>query len=137
MLRALFAARRRGVTVQVIVPANSDVRLVRWASRYLYPRLLRAGIELYERERLMLHSKMMVVDGTWSVVGSCNLDPRSLEINLEFVAVIRSAALAELITQIHHDELAASRRVTEADIARRTIWQRIVDRIAFVLRWWL
>jgi len=137
MLRALFAARRRGATVQVIVPANSDVKLVRWASRYLYPRLLRAGIELYERERRMLHSKMMVVDGTWSVVGSCNLDPRSLEINLEFVAVIRSTALAELITQIHHDELAASRRVTEADIARRTIWQRIADRVAYVLRWWL
>ena len=123
--------------MQVIVPANSDVKLVRWASRYLYPRLLRAGIELYERERRMLHSKMMVVDGTWSVVGSCNLDPRSLEINLEFVAVIRSTALAELITQIHHDELAASRRVTEADIARRTIWQRIADRVAYVLRWWL
>lgn len=137
MLRALFAARRRGALVQVIVPANSDVPLVRWASRYLYPRLLRRGIELYERERRMLHSKMIVVDGEWSVVGSCNLDPRSLGINLEFVAVIRSSALAEVVTRIHHEELAASRRVTEADVARRTVWQRFVDYIAYLLRWWL
>jgi cardiolipin synthase len=104
MLRAIFAARRRGATIQVIVPGNSDVKLVRWASRYLYPRLLRGGIELYERELRMLHSKMIVVDGTWSVVGSCNLDPRSLDINLEFVAVIRSAELADLVTRIHRDD---------------------------------
>ena len=137
MLRAIVGARRRGATIQVIVPAESDVKLVRWATRYLYPKLLQGGIELYERESRMLHSKMMVVDGAWSVVGSCNLDPRSLEINLEFVAVIRSVALAELVTQIHRDELAASRRVTTADIARRTIWQRLGDRVAYLLRWWL
>jgi phosphoribosylanthranilate isomerase len=82
------------VLVRVIVPEQSDVKLVQWATRHFYEYLLKRGIRIYERQDRMLHSKAMVIDGQWSVIGSCNLDPRSLRLNLEFFAVIHAPQVA-------------------------------------------
>ena len=137
IVRALFKARHRGSRVRVVVPGNSDVKLVEWATRHLYGKLLRRGIEVYERQRRMLHSKVLVVDEQWSVVGSCNLDARSLRINYEFLAVIRSAQFAAALTAICEDDIRHSRRITAEDMAGRSRWRRWLDRGAYVLRWWL
>jgi cardiolipin synthase len=138
--RVLAAIRRtagRGVRVRAVVPAESDVKLVYCATRYLYAQLIHMGVEVYERQDRMLHSKVMVVDDLWVVVGSSNLDPRSLLINLEFVAIIRSAAMAAKVTAICYHEIAHSRPVTLATWNARTWWQRLVDRTAYAFRRWL
>ena len=70
-----------GVTIRVIIPATATFRLHR-ATRYFYAYLLKRGFRIYEQSDYMLHSKVMVVDQEWSVVGSCNMDPRSLRFNL-------------------------------------------------------
>jgi len=137
VLRTILRARRRGRLVTVIVPGASDVPLVQRASRYLYGQLLKRKVEIFERQRSMLHSKVMIVDDDLTVVGSCNLDARSLEFNLEFLAVIRSAAMAQAVATICNEELAASHRVTAMDIERSSFWQRLLDRGAYLLRWWL
>ncbi|MBI3464014.1 MAG: hypothetical protein HY000_13290 [Planctomycetes bacterium] len=137
VLRALRRARRRGVAVTVIVPGRSDVKLVQWAARHLYAKLLRRGIRIYERKEQMLHSKAMVIDEHWTVIGSCNLDPRSLRINLEFLAAIRSAELASAIHDLCHFELCNSRRVTLRDCRNRRWWQRLMDRGAWAVKRWL
>ena len=137
LLRALFRARRRGVEVQVIVPAQNDVRLVQWATRHLYIRLLRRGIRIFERQDQMLHSKATVIDGEWTIVGSCNLDPRSLWLNLEFLGVIRSRAMAEAIEKICAFEIENSQPVTLETYRSRRWWQCVLDRGAFMLRRWL
>lgn len=137
LLRALFRARRRGVAITVIVPAQSDVRIVQWATRYLYQSLLRHGIHIFERQNQMLHSKVMVIDDHWTVVGSCNLDRRSLWHNLEFLAAIRSAPLAATVQDICIDEIKHSRRVTAYGCQRLRWWQRWLDRFAYALRRWL
>jgi cardiolipin synthase len=133
----LLRARRRGVRIRVIVPGQSDVRLAEWATRYLYSALLRRRICVYERAVEMLHSKVMVVDNQWTVVGSCNLDARSLFINLEFLAVIRSRAFARAVNDICKYELERSQRVTRKSCYRRRLWQRLLERMAWSLRWWL
>jgi cardiolipin synthase len=137
VLKELLRARRRGVTVRVIVPGVSDVPVVQWASRHMYERLLRRGIRIYERKDQMLHSKVMVIDGQWSVIGSCNLDPRSMRLNLEFLAVIRSAELASAVTAICVHEQRHSRPVNVSDCHRRSRWQRMLDSVAWSLRRWL
>lgn len=137
VLRELTRARRRGVTVRVIVPETSDVKVVQWATRHFYDYLLRRGIRIYERLDRMLHSKAMVIDHRWSVIGSCNLDARSLRLNLEFFAVIHSTELARLIDDICRQEMQASRRVTSEYIRNRSCWQRALDRAAWTLRRWL
>jgi cardiolipin synthase len=137
VLRELLRASRRGVTVRVILPGDSDVKSVQWASRYFYDKLLRRGIRIYERKAQMLHSKVMVIDDEWSLIGSCNLDPRSLWINLEFFAVFRSRAMAGAVRRICRFEMRNSRRVTLDDCLGRPWWQRLLDRLAWSMRRWL
>lgn len=137
VLRELVRARRRGVTVRIIVPGESDVPAVQWATSHFYAFLLRRGFRVYERNDFMLHSKVMVVDGDWSVVGSCNLDPRSLRMNLEFLAVIRSRRMAAALKGLCLQEMHGSRRVTMRDWTRRTLWERLRDRFAWSFRHWL
>jgi cardiolipin synthase len=135
--RELLRAKRRGVRVRVVVPGNSDVKLVQWATRHLCLSLLRRGILIYERQDFMLHSKVIVIDGQRTVVGSSNLDPRSLRTNLEFVAVVTSSAMAAEATKFCRHEIQHSRRVRLAEIRNRPWWQRLRDRLAWSLRSWL
>lgn len=134
VLRELLKARRRGVVVRVIVPAQSDVRSVRWASRHMYEKLLRRGIEIYERQDQMLHSKVLVVDDQWSVIGSCNLDPRSLRVNLEFLGVIRSTKFAKLVREVCEYEMQHSQQVTLEHCQQRRWWERWRDWLAWMMR---
>ena len=137
VLRELLRARRRGVEICVIIPGKSDVRAVQWAARHFYSFLLRRGIHIYERKDLMLHSKTLVIDDEWSVVGSCNLDPRSLRLNLEFIGVIYSREAAAVLQGICDYEMENSHRVTLDHWHRRTWLQRIGDRMAWSMRRWL
>ncbi len=137
VLREFFRARKRGVLIRGVVPGQSDVPIVQWATRHLYFRLLRRHVHIYERQRNMLHSKVMVVDDQWSVLGSSNLDARSLWYHLEFLAVIHSPKLAQVLNQIIEGEIACSRRITLRECLARPWWQRWLDRLAWSARWWL
>jgi len=137
VLTRLMRATRRGVRIQLVLPGSSDVPIVQRASRHLFPRLLRRRFEVYERQMQMLHSKVMVVDDEWAVVGSCNLDARSLYINLEFLAVVHSRTFAAALNDIIEAEIRHSRQITPADLSSRPWWQRLLDRLAWALRWWL
>ncbi len=137
VLTALLKAPRRHVRVQVVVPGDSDVPLVQSATRHLYDRLLRRKVRIYERQGHMLHSKVMVVDDDWSVVGSSNLDARSLYLNHEFLAVIHSPQLARALTEIVEGEIACSARISFKAYRARSWWRRLIDRLAWMLRWWL
>jgi cardiolipin synthase A/B len=137
VLRALLRAHRRGVFIRVVVPGESDVPIVQSASRWLYTKLIRRRFHIYERQFNMLHSKVMVIDDQWSVVGSCNLDARSLWINLEFLAVIHSPKFAQALNAIIAHEMERSRRITIQDCFERRWWQRLIDRLAWAFRWWL
>jgi cardiolipin synthase len=137
ILRELGRARRRGVLVRVIVPGQSDVPVVQRASRHCYARLLRYGVHIFERQDRMIHGKVMIVDDRWSLVGSCNLDPRSLWINREFFAVIVSRKAAAVLGKVCAYEVGQSRQVTLAEYRQRPWWTRLLDRIAWSFRWWL
>src|SRR5262249_4819153 len=126
-----------GVFVRTVVPGRSDVPVVQRATRHLYTKLLRRRFHVYERQVNMLHSKVMVVDGEWAVLGSSNLDARSLWINLEFLAAIQSRTLARALNDIIGYEIAHSRRITRKKYLRQRWWQRLLDRLAWSLRWWL
>ncbi len=137
VLRELLRAHRRGAFVRAVVPGKSDVPVVQRATRHLYRRLLRRRFHVYERQVSMLHSKVMIVDGAWTVLGSSNLDARSLWINLEFVAVIHSRRLAATLGEVVRYEIAHSRRIRLRSYLRQPWWQRLLDRMAWWLRWWL
>ncbi|MEO7932247.1 MAG: phospholipase D-like domain-containing protein [Chthoniobacterales bacterium] len=112
LMQALCDAAQRGVKVQVILPGkHNDQKNVRRASRKRFPRLLRAGVRLYEYEPTMNHTKLLVVDGLFVSIGSTNLDPRSLRINDEANVNIIDRAFARSQEQIFQRDLRKSREV--------------------------
>jgi cardiolipin synthase len=135
--KALRDAARRGVQVQVIVPAVTDVRVVLFASRHLFPRLLRAGVRIYEWPERMMHAKTGVIDGVWSTIGSYNLDRRSLFHNLEVGVVVADAPLGARMRQIFDRELARSREVTLAECLARPWFERLKHWFCYLWRYWL
>lgn len=88
-IRELRRAAQRGVDVRIILQGQPDMPIVRTAARLLYEHLLRGGVRIYEYCDRPLHGKVALVDGEWSTVGSSNLDPLSLALNLEANVVIR------------------------------------------------
>jgi cardiolipin synthase len=98
LLRDLRDAARRGVAVHLILQGRPDMPAVRWAAATLYDYLLRGGVHIHEYCERPLHGKVAVIDGVWATVGSSNLDPLSLFLNLEANLVVEDAAFA---TELH------------------------------------
>lgn len=125
--RVLSQAVERDVEVRVIVPGQSDVMAVRHAARKLYGRLLEAGIQLYEWQGSILHSKTAVIDGQWCTVGTYNLDARSLRFNLEVIAAVEDAAVAGAIEERFNLDLAHAKPVSYEEWRRRPWHVRMLD----------
>jgi cardiolipin synthase len=125
--RVLAQAVARGAQVRVIVPGKSDVPVVRHAARKLYGRLLEAGIELYEWQGSILHSKTAVIDGRWCTVGTYNLDSRSLRFNLEVVAAVEDAAVAGAMEDRFNEDLEHATPVSYEEWRRRPVHVRMLD----------
>lgn len=138
LVKALVNAARRGVRVAVILAATTDVKLVLYAARGLYPRLLKNGIEVYEwANGRVLHAKTAVVDSTWATVGSSNLDPLSLRQNLEVNAIITEPHFAAALERMFLEDLAQCQRVTLADVKSWSLLDRALSWVAYRLRHWL
>lgn len=132
--RALRDAVSRGASVRVIVPSDSDVQPVRYASRYLYRRLMAGGVRIFEWPETMMHAKVGVIDGVWSTIGSYNLDHRSLMHNLEVALVCIDEPLAQRLQSEFEHHLARCKEVTLADLDALTTWERFKDWFWFQLR---
>lgn len=135
--RDLRAAVRRGVRVDVIMPAKSDVALVQMAARQLYRKLLRAGVRLYELDGPMMHAKAAVIDRVWSTIGSYNLDRRSFLHNLEAGLVVFDGSFGDELCSTLTGLRDRAREITLADVAARGPIERLASWCAFRLRYWL
>lgn len=138
VVRELVRAARRGVRVVVILAATTDVKLVLHAARWLYPRLLRGGIELHEwAGSRVLHAKTAVVDGRWTTVGSTNLDPLSLMRNLEVNALVESEPFGAAAERMFLEDLASCRHITFEDLRHYGPLTRALSWLAWRFRLWL
>lgn len=137
IVRSLLRAVRRGVRVQLVLPAKSDVPLVRLVSRSYYAPLLRAGIEIYERQGTVLHAKVMLIDDSWGVVGSANLDQRSFHRNYEVNAIVVSQQFGAQLAEMFAEDLAGSRRVVLEEHERRGRVVRLLERLCAPVSWFL
>ncbi|HMN81070.1 MAG TPA: cardiolipin synthase ClsB [Burkholderiaceae bacterium] len=99
VLRQLVQAARRGVDVRLVLQGEPDMPIVKYAASLLYSHLLRHGVRIHEYCKRPLHGKVAVIDDDWSTVGSSNLDPLSLSLNLEANVILRDAAFARELAQ--------------------------------------
>ncbi len=130
MVDALADAARRGVEVQLILPAESDFRPVLYAGRSYYRRLLEAGVQIHEFEQAVLHAKTAVIDGVISTVGSSNMDWRSFGGNNEVNVVVLGRDFARQMESMFYDDLRASRPITLADWSDRALPERVLEWLA-------
>lgn len=94
IILAFQSAAYRGVRVQIIIPSKNDQPVTLWVARSYYLDLIRAGVEIYEYDHGMLHSKMVVMDEAWAMVGSANMDERSFRLNFELTTLLYDSGLA-------------------------------------------
>lgn len=126
----LVSAARRGVDVKLLMPGPQiDVASTRWAGRGFYEDLIRAGVQIYEYESRTLHAKTMTVDGVWSVMGSMNLDNRSLRLNDEGVLLVHDRGVAAVLDSIFDVDVKSSRRIDLAAHRARPLWTRLLERL--------
>jgi cardiolipin synthase len=137
LLAALEAAAGRGVDVSLILPSKTDSWLVFHAGRSYYEQLLQAGVRIYERRGVILHSKTALVDGVWATVGSTNLDWRSFLHNYELNAVVLGAEFGSQVQAMFDKDLAASDAITLEQWQRRPLHLRASELFARVWEYWL
>jgi len=135
MRRTLEERARAGVDVRLLLPNKlTDVKIVRLAGHFYFRRLLEAGVRIYEYQTTMMHTKALVVDGTWSIVGSANMDIRSKELNQEAVIGIADAGFGRQLTDTFFADLAQSREIRLEEWNRRPILARALERIVVLFQ---
>lgn len=131
MVRAM---KERGVEIDIIAPSEkSDHLITRRSSRRLYGDLLKAGAHIYEYQPEMIHTKSLVIDGMWSVVGSTNFDNRSFGLNDEVNLAACDPELAARLTKDFARDRAESRAVTYDAWRRRPIFERAHEQLGRLL----
>lgn len=127
--RSLRRAASRGLDVRLLLTGpRTDHPSVRYAGHNYYPRLLRAGVKIYEYQPCFLHLKMVLIDD-WVSVGSCNFDHWNLRFNLEANLEALDPVLTEAVERSFTTDFAASHEVSLSDWRRRPFWGRVQQRI--------
>lgn len=131
LISALITAALRGVEITLLLPAKNNLPFVHWASRDYLWELLQHGIRIYYQPPPFVHTKLLLVDDIWSLIGSANLDPRSLRLNFEFNLEVYDAELSGQLVEKFTAAVAQSRRVTieEVDFGR-SLPEKIRDGVA-------
>src|SRR5882672_2553440 len=131
---ALLSARARGVRVVLLLPGDIDHEIVEAASRAGFGRLLDAGVEIYEYQAGLLHAKTMAIDGHWAMVGSANMDNRSLALNNEISLVAYDPEVAGRLQSIFEEDLGHSRAVDARAWRTRSLWKRFWEFLSLPIR---
>jgi cardiolipin synthase len=123
LTEALLDAVRRGVRVRVLIPSvvkSSGVEFVTQASqREAFGALLDGGVQLHEYSPALLHTKMMIIDGTWATVGSTNLDNRSMAMNDELNVMFYDRTIAKRLEEVFAADVAYSHKVSREQLENR------------------
>jgi cardiolipin synthase A/B len=133
-MREVMAERAAdGVDVRLLLPnEHTDAKPIRWAAHSYYDELLSGGVRIFEYQPTFMHSKLLLIDETWSLVGSANMDIRSKELNTENVMGIAHRAFGADVAATFEADFANAREFHLDDWRRRGIARRVAERF-FVL----
>jgi cardiolipin synthase len=127
LITALNVAAMRGVAVNIVLPEKNNLKTVEWACMAQLWQVLIRGCRVWLTPPPFDHSKVMIVDGVWSFVGSANWDPRSLRLNFEYNVECYDRDLASQLAALVHAKRAAAREITLAEVDSRPLWRRLRD----------
>jgi cardiolipin synthase len=129
LIEALIAAANRGVHITLVIPARVDSLMIRYAAPALLDTLLNAGIQVAQYDQGLLHTKSITIDGEFCVVGSVNLDMRSLWLNFEISLFIYDSDFTRQIRDLQMDYISHSSFIDREHFRQRTYPQRLAANI--------
>jgi cardiolipin synthase A/B len=127
---ALKLAALRGVIVDIVLPEKNNLLFVQWATTPFWSPLLQRGCHIWLTPPPFDHTKLLLVDGHWCMIGSANWDPRSLRLNFEFNIECYDAVLTYNLEKIVQAKLATAKPVTLEELSQRPLWVRLRDGFA-------
>ena len=127
LISALVTTALRGIEVTLVLPAENNLPFVHWATRAYLWELLQQGIRVCYQPPPFVHSKLLLVDGVWSLIGSANLDPRSLRLNFELDLEVYDPEFTELLERDFAATVAVSHEATLAEMDGRGLPERMRD----------
>ncbi len=130
LVSALVTTALRGVEVTLVLPAKNNLPFVHWATRAYLWELLQQGIRVFYQPPPFAHTKLFIVDGLWSMIGSANLDPRSLRLNFELNLEVYDRELAGTLSRHFAATVATSRQVSLAEMDGRPLPEKVRDATA-------
>jgi cardiolipin synthase len=133
LIGALESAALRGVLVRLVLPAKNNLPYMNWANRNVLADLLRWNIDAYYQPAPFCHAKLLCIDKDYSLIGSANLDARSLRLNFELGIEVFSEKLNTELTNYFDRVIATSRRIELAELAQRSTATRIRDAAAALM----
>lgn len=134
ILRALRIAALRGVDVRLLVPEKNNHRYAGWAGRGLYEELLEAGVKIYERQPPFMHAKALIVDDCFSLVGSANVDIRSLQLNYETNMGVYCPDFAARLKNIVLADFALSTQLVFSEWVQRPRIHRVLENFCLLMK---
>ena len=124
---SLNVAAMRGVQVDIVLPGRPNLLFIKWASDAQLWQMLTRGCRVFHTPMPFDHSKVMVVDGAWTLVGSANWDPRSFRLNFEFNVECYDADLAGKMDRFIDERIDRAQELTLEFMDRRTLPVRLRD----------
>ena len=132
LVDALRVAALRGVEVDIVLPEHGNLRLVQWATMAKLAYIVGAGCRIHLSRPPFDHSKLLVVDGAWSLVGSANWDPRSLRLNFEYLIETYSVSLAARLNGIIDRKLEGARTLALEALKARPLAVKLRDGLCWL-----
>lgn len=132
LIGALIAAHLRGVDVQVLLPGDNNIKPAHWASRNILRLILETDLYIAYQASPFIHSKILLIDDQYSLIGSANMDPRSLRLNYELGVELFSKQTNQQLSEYFLKRRANATQVTKQEIANRSLPERLRDSIAWL-----
>lgn len=132
LIQAICIAAMRSVEVLIIIPNKNNSFLVRWASRVFYSRLLKSGVKIYQFTGGLLHTKSISIDGELSLVGSVNLDMRSLWLNFEITVLIDDKSFSKKLILLQYEYISHSTPLFLNSWKKRPKWNKIIECLCYL-----
>lgn len=127
MVSALITAALRGVDIRIVLPGRNNLPFVQWAGQAMLGELLTSGIKIYYQPPPFVHSKLLLVDEIWSLIGSANLDTRSLRLNFELNLSVIDSGLAASVRRHFEQALLHAREISLQELENRKLPVKLRD----------
>lgn len=132
LLDALATAAHRGVDVNIIIPRKNDSTMVKWASRSFFGELLKAGVKIHQFNGGLLHTKSVMIDDEHCLIGTVNMDMRSLWLNFELTLAVDDIVFAAKLAQLQQQYIDNAEQLNLARWQNRALYKRFIEHVFYL-----